>query len=214
MDGITDDREVGSDATKPVDIDQDGIPDILDSFNDLHYAESQALDAEVQKLLLAAAKTTEKLVPVIPTDIATPQAPKSTDTDATAPDSDKLTVEAIEGKKSDAFQPSRLYFPSNSPDPIMTTEASNYFDDVVTWMMRSNDNNIVLTGHTDATGPRQANLALGIRRVMVIREVLLNKGAPIQQIDIMSRGESQPLFDNRTKIGRLKNRRVEIAPME
>jgi flagellar motor protein MotB len=49
---------------------------------------------------------------------------------------------------------------------------------------------------------------------MVIREMLIIKGAPIQQIDIMSRGESQPLYDNKTQIGRLKNRRVEIAPME
>ncbi|HIQ14030.1 MAG TPA: OmpA family protein, partial [Leucothrix sp.] len=58
------------------------------------------------------------------------------------------------------------------------------------------------------------NLALGISRVMVIREMLIDKGAPFQQIDVMSRGEAQPIADNRTKLGRLKNRRVEIAPME
>ena len=200
MDGITDDIEIGDDTSNPSDIDQDGIPDILDSFNDLHYAESQALDADVKKLLQAD-------------KVEVPQTTTSTDA-KDAKDANKLTIEAIEGKKSDAFQPSRLYFPSDSSNPIMTTEASNYFDDVVTWMMRSKDNNIILTGHTDATGPTQANLALGIRRVMVIREVLLNKGAPMQQIDILSRGESQPLFDNKTQIGRLKNRRVEIAPMQ
>ncbi len=201
MDGITDDIEIGEDSTNPSDIDKDGIPDILDSFNDLHYAESQALDSDVKKLLLAdsveVAQATTATTPTIDTK-----------------DANKLTVEAIEGAKSDAFQPSRLYFPSNSSDPIMTTEASNYFDDVVAWMMKSKENNIVLTGHTDSTGSVQANLALGIRRVMVIREVLLNKGAPMQQIDILSRGESEPLFDNKTQIGRLKNRRVEIAPMQ
>ncbi len=194
MDGIADDIEIG-DTANPSDIDEDGIPDILDSFNNLHYAESQALAADVKKLLLAE-------------DVKIQQ------TSAPTAHTNKLTVETIEGTQSDAFQPSRLYFPSNSSAPIMTTEASDYFDDVVTWMMKSKENNIMLTGHTDATGPTQANLALGIRRVMVIREVLLNKGAPMQQIDVSSRGESQPLFDNKTQIGRLKNRRVEIVPIQ
>jgi outer membrane protein OmpA-like peptidoglycan-associated protein len=194
MDGINDAIEVGEDTKNPSDIDHDGIADILDSFNDVHYAESQALNDAVQKILLAEAK--------------------AVDASADTIDANKLIVEAIEGAHSDAFQPSRLYFPSNSSDPVMTTEASKYFDDVVTWMMRSKENSIVLTGHTDSTGPKKANLALGIRRVMVMREILINKGAPFQQIDVISRGESVPLFDNTTQIGRLKNRRVEIAPME
>ncbi len=219
MDGIADINEIDNDGKSLLDIDNDGIPDILDSFNDLHYAESQALAAAVQKILLAEAKAAI----TTPTEIVTPQEPAEpattvTETSDAKPDDiadkGKLTVEAIEGAKSNAFQPSRLYFPSSSTNPILTTEASNYFDEVVKWMMTSTKNTIQLTGHTDATGPKQANLALGIRRVMVIREMLIIKGAPIQQIDIMSRGESQPLYDNKTQIGRLKNRRVEIAPME
>jgi outer membrane protein OmpA-like peptidoglycan-associated protein len=198
MDGIADNNEMGDDNKSLLDIDNDGIPDILDSFNDMHYAESQALAAEAQKITLA--------------DDVQPTTPEPAKTEA--PDAGKLTVEAIEGSKSDAFQPSRLYFPSMSSKPILTTEASNYFDEVVAWMNKSSANSIELTGHTDATGPRQANLALGISRVMVIREMLIDKGAPFQQIDVLSRGESQPLYDNRTKIGRLKNRRVEISPME
>jgi len=236
MDGISDAIEIGEDTTNPIDIDEDGIADILDTFNDAHYAESQALDEAVQKLLIADAeaakvstdkiaadklnaentdaipvvKTTEKLPDLVKSEID----PTTTDTSTNIVDADKLTVEAIEGTSSDAFQPSRLYFPSNSSNQVMTTDASKYFDDVVTWMMRSKQNNIVLTGHTDTTGPKKANLAMGIRRVMVIREILINKGAPLQQIDIISRGESEPFFDNSTQIGRLKNRRVEISPME
>ncbi len=241
MDGISDAIEVGEDTTNPIDIDQDGIADIFDSFNDIHYAESQALNEAVQKLLLvdaeaekvAAVKTaadklkTENakntdensvIVAIEPSSKPEPAVPEvdpaTADASTNTSDADKLTVEAIEGTRSNAFQPSRLYFPSQSSNPVMTTDASNYFDEVVTWMMESKENNIALTGHTDATGPKKENLARGIRRVMIIREMLINKGAPFQQIDIISRGESEPLFDNTTQIGRLKNRRVEIAPME
>lgn len=49
---------------------------------------------------------------------------------------------------------------------------------------------------------------------MVIRELLLNKGAPIGQIDIISRGESEPIKDNNLEQGRLMNRRVEIVPLQ
>ena len=174
MDGVPDKDEVNSDLVS-LDIDDDGIPDILDSVNDKHHAESKAKSAIEES-------------------------------------DEKLIVEAIEGKESKGFQASRLYFPSQSADPILTETASTYFDSVVSWMSKSTNNHIVLTGHTDSTGPKELNLALGIKRVMVIREMLIMKGAPFQQIDIISKGESEPLYDNSTKIGRLKNRLVEIAP--
>lgn len=226
MDGIRDDLEIGEDAKNPIDIDQDGIIDILDDFNDVHYAESKTQSEAVNKLISSELTTSQntieatndkEVLAATKVDVKSENSNiknishKNTDKDK---DKDKLTVESISGEKSSSFQPSRIYFPSKSSNPIMTTNASNYFDRVIKWMNKSKHNNIILVGHTDSTGPKKENLALGIRRVMVIREILINKGAPINQIDIMSRGESEPLFDNKTQIGRLKNRRVEIAPME
>ena len=193
-DGIDDGKEIGSDTDKPMDSDKDGIADILDSVDDL----------KTNAKTITKVESKPEVVKVIEEDKPEPK--------VDTPDS--LKVEAIADKKSDAFQPSRLYFPSSSANPVMSTEASEYFDNVIAWMKLNPENSIELTGHTDATGKKQANLALGIRRVMVIREMLIIKGAPIQQIDIMSRGESQPIADNRTVEGRLKNRRIEIAPME
>jgi len=187
-DGIKDSDEIGSDENNPKDTDGDGIADILDAVDDKK-----------------TAQTPESAPP------ATPEAA----TIAAAEDHEgKLTIEAIEGKESTAFQASRLYFPSSSATPEISDDASILFEKVVTWMKLDPKNMIELTGHTDSTGDKQANLALGISRVMVIREMLIDKGAPYQQIDVMSRGESQPIADNRTKQGRLRNRRVEIAPVE
>ena len=112
----------------------------------------------------------------------------------------------------DSIQSSILYFPYLSTNPVIEKEADKYLDDVAAWMKEDPKNQVNLTGHTDNTGSKQSNLALGIRRVMVIRELLINRGSPMSQIDIMSRGESQPLGHNDTEAGRLKNRRVEIEP--
>jgi len=48
---------------------------------------------------------------------------------------------------------------------------------------------------------------------MKVRELLIERGAPFQQIEVMSKGKSQPIASNATKAGRLKNRRVEIGPV-
>ena len=193
-DGISDSDELGDDKNNPKDSDGDGIADILDDTN----------DKQDDKQVVATADK----------PVETPEATPATNTPPSKDDKDKLTVEAIEGTKADPFQASRLYFPSGSASPVISGDAAIYFDKVITWMKESSTNTIILTGHTDSTGKKQSNLALGISRVMVIREMLIDKGAPFQQIDVMSRGEAQPIADNRTKLGRLKNRRVEIAPME
>lgn len=207
-------------GTNPLamDTDSDGINDAdelkrADSTGDLPDSDNDGkidpVDAEDN---LQAAKPSADVV-AIADKKESEEKPKPAETEDKTPEN-TLTVEAIPNQKSGAFQPSRLYFPSSSANPVMSTEVSKYFDEVVTWMKLSPDNAISLTGHTDSTGNKQANLALGIRRVMVIREMLIIKGAPIQQIDIMSRGESQPIADNRTKKGRFYNRRIEIAPMK
>ena len=195
-DGISDSDELGDDKNNPKDSDDDGIADILDTTDDKQVVAT--VDKQVKEPVTDTAEATTPAT----------EPPPATD------DKDQLTVEAIEGTSSVPFQASRLYFPSSSASPVISGDAASFFDKVVTWMKQNTTNTIILTGHTDATGGKQANLALGISRVMVIREMLIEKGAPFQQIDIMSRGESQPIADNRTKQGRLKNRRVEIAPME
>ncbi|MCF6190597.1 MAG: OmpA family protein [Cocleimonas sp.] len=192
-DGISDSDELGDDKSNPKDSDGDGVADILDDSDDKQVVAT--VDKQVKEPVTDTAEATPTTTDIPP-----------------ATDEDKLTIEAIEGTKADPFQASRLYFPSSSASPVISGDAAIYFDKVVTWMKESSTNTITLTGHTDATGKKQTNLALGISRVMVIREMLIDKGAPFQQIDVMSRGESQPIADNRTKSGRLKNRRVEIAP--
>jgi len=205
-DGILDGDEVGSDTNNPNDIDNDGIPDVLDVVNDNKKPEIVIIDSiKEDSTPETVVKNTEK---TIKENVSTLE-----DSQQLVTSNDSLTIEAIEGDNSDGFQASRIYFPPNSFNPVISKESSTYFDSVIKWMKFSAENNISLIGHTDNIGSKKANLAMGIRRVMLIREILLDKGAPIQQIDVMSRGEAEPIADNTTDKGRLKNRRVEIAPM-
>jgi outer membrane protein OmpA-like peptidoglycan-associated protein len=73
------------------------------------------------------------------------------------------------------------------------------------------DTNILLEGHTDATGSDEYNLDLSRLRAQSVSAFLAGQGVASNRFSIMGYGESQPIADNETEIGRQANRRVEVA---
>ena len=69
---------------------------------------------------------------------------------------------------------------------------------------------IVAVGHTDSVGTDAYNQKLGQRRAEAVKAYLVSQGVPANRIYTDSKGESQPIADNRTREGRAKNRRVEV----
>ena len=69
---------------------------------------------------------------------------------------------------------------------------------------------IVAVGHTDSVGTDAYNQKLGQRRADAVKAYLVSQGVPATRIYTDSKGESQPVADNRTREGRAKNRRVEV----
>lgn len=72
------------------------------------------------------------------------------------------------------------------------------------------DLNIKLTGHADATGNAQKNLALSKRRALQVRNYLIQKGINRTRVTNDFSGDQDPLADNKTKVGKSQNRRVEV----
>lgn len=70
--------------------------------------------------------------------------------------------------------------------------------------------NIVISGHTDSTGPESYNLGLSERRARSVRDYLVKKGADEERLAIKYFGETKPTAPNTTVEGRKKNRRVEF----
>lgn len=69
----------------------------------------------------------------------------------------------------------------------------------------------VVSGHTDSVGSEKSNLRLSKRRAEVVAEVLFEGGIPQENIQVVPRGEADPIATNSTAYGRKQNRRVEVS---
>jgi outer membrane protein OmpA-like peptidoglycan-associated protein len=67
-----------------------------------------------------------------------------------------------------------------------------------------------ISGHTDSVGSDAKNLDLSQRRADAVRLYLVNSGVAETRLSVLAAGESQPIAENRTKTGRLLNRRIEF----
>lgn len=70
---------------------------------------------------------------------------------------------------------------------------------------------ILVEGHTDATGSEEFNLRLSQDRANAVRSALVAGGVDASKISAEGFGESQPVANNDTPAGRQQNRRVEIV---
>ncbi len=75
------------------------------------------------------------------------------------------------------------------------------------------DTNILLEGHTDATGSEEHNLELSRQRAQSVANYLASLQVAANRFTIMGYGEANPTASNDTEVGRAANRRVEVAIM-
>jgi OOP family OmpA-OmpF porin len=74
----------------------------------------------------------------------------------------------------------------------------------------SSADKVKITGHTDNVGADDYNMGLSQRRAEAVAEYLKSIGVDPAKLEVKGEGKTRPMFDNRTKEGRAKNRRVEI----
>ena len=70
---------------------------------------------------------------------------------------------------------------------------------------------IRLEGHADERGSREYNIGLGERRGNAIKQSLLLKGVPADQLAVLSYGEERPAEMGHDEGAWEKNRRVELV---
>lgn len=78
------------------------------------------------------------------------------------------------------------------------------------WLNANRNRRAALEGHTDASGGREYNLALGQRRADAIRRSLAVLGVSEQQLEAVSFGKEKPADSATGEAAMAKNRRVEI----
>jgi peptidoglycan-associated lipoprotein len=69
---------------------------------------------------------------------------------------------------------------------------------------------VLLVGHCDERGSDEYNIALGERRADVAKNYLVNRGIDADRMEIMSKGENEPLDDGHTEAAWAKNRRAQF----
>ncbi|MCQ4167505.1 OmpA family protein [Tahibacter harae] len=77
--------------------------------------------------------------------------------------------------------------------------------------LRTDDRgSVAIEGHTDATGSREHNVDLSLRRAQSVQSYLIGRGVNPQRITVRGMGPDFPVADNSSAGGRLQNRRVEV----
>ncbi len=104
---------------------------------------------------------------------------------------------------------SGVNFAFNSAE--LTTESQNNLSKIAEVFHEFPDTDLRIEGHTDSTGPDDYNMKLSERRANSVFDYLKSKGIASSRMSVVAYGETAPRFDNSTKDGQAKNRRVEIG---
>ena len=92
-------------------------------------------------------------------------------------------------------------------------EAKTNIDKLAVILKKYPDTNVLIEGHTDATGTEEHNLELSKERAQSVSNYLAQLGVDPARFTATGYGELQPIASNDTQEGRQQNRRVELAVM-
>jgi OOP family OmpA-OmpF porin len=93
---------------------------------------------------------------------------------------------------------------------VVKPDGKAALDDLLLKLQGMNTEVMVTVGHTDSVGSDDYNQKLSLRRAEAVKAYLVSKGMDAARIYTESKGETQPIADNKTAEGRAKNRRVTV----
>ncbi|MGE6529860.1 OmpA family protein [Pseudomonas sp. NPDC077382] len=89
------------------------------------------------------------------------------------------------------------------------------YDDIevlADFMKQYDQTSTTVEGHTDSIGTDAYNQRLSMQRAESVRDALVNRyGVETDRLEAVGYGESRPVADNSTELGRAINRRVEAS---
>lgn len=104
---------------------------------------------------------------------------------------------------------SGLMFALDSYNLNNTTKGN--LNDLAATLVKYDDTEILIEGHTDASGSDSYNQTLSEQRASSVKSYLAAQNVALNRMTTMGYGESQPVATNDTKSGMQQNRRVEVA---
>ena len=89
--------------------------------------------------------------------------------------------------------------------------AQSNLTDLASILNKYPDTDVLVQGHTDATGTAEHNQGLSERRAQSVANYFEIRQVTADRFFVVGYGEDQPIADNASSAGRAANRRVEIA---
>jgi OOP family OmpA-OmpF porin len=126
---------------------------------------------------------------------------------STLPQPPREKVDAYDCSIKDEIRLPGVNFATNSAE--LTPESVTVLGYAVTTLKNHPELVIEVDGHTDDTGPDALNLKLSQRRAESVMQYLRTHGVS-NSMTAKGYGKSRPIADNRTREGRLANRRVTL----
>ena len=103
-----------------------------------------------------------------------------------------------------------IYFGGGSyyVDPLQAQELYDLVDQLLPELDKYE---ITITSHTDNIGGKEFNQWLSEMRSEAVLEHLNKKNIPSEKVRVKDWGMENPIYDNRSLSGRLRNRRVDVV---
>jgi outer membrane protein OmpA-like peptidoglycan-associated protein len=106
-------------------------------------------------------------------------------------------------------------FPKNSTKHNLEEESFTLFaEDLKLYLDENPSEAVQIIGHTDDVGTNEGNVYFGKKRAEYIKMKLTEKGIRPEQMEIVSKGETEPAYPNDNEENRQKNRRVVIQSVQ
>lgn len=122
---------------------------------------------------------------------------------------DRGSIENMAPVDSSAYAPVYFAFDSYSVSPGEVAKIRAVAD-----ALSGSSMAVVLQGHTDERGSREYNLALGERRALAVRELLMSMGVASDSMQTLSMGEEMPAVSGFDESAWSLNRRVQFQLMQ
>jgi outer membrane protein OmpA-like peptidoglycan-associated protein len=132
---------------------------------------------------------------------------------ASPPEENRLAAAAADSVVSEPLPvPEKLtvLFNYNKSEVLPDAGIKSRAESIHAWLLANPQGRIEITGYADSRGTEEYNLQLGKERAMSAARYLESFGVSTGKLSTFSKGESDPIADNRTEEGRSKNRRAEI----
>lgn len=121
-------------------------------------------------------------------------------------------VESCDAASSTALDQRKINFVTGSARlDARSMRAINALGAIIHNCVKSNDLEVLITGHTDNQGAPEANQKLSEERARAVGAALLQREIAADVLRIFGAGDTKPIADNATPEGRAANRRTSIT---